>query len=199
MAKAACLVLLHPNQPLFAVCSRRGSTIDGFPGGKQDPGETLAQAAARETAEEIGVHVDASKLELLFADAIPGKKDFWVETFIAVSPTTELKQMEDDNGEVDQLDSVQQKQRVQAIQRRRVQRVARVVRVPAVGQALHDGHVPSENDFPRARVSRLLSHAGTFKPCPESLLQPREGLLHFGRWHGPKGKDNALKRSTIQR
>ena len=96
MAKAACLVLLHPNQPLFAVCSRRGSTIDGFPGGKQDPGEKIKKEKARENAEEIGVHVDASKLELLFADAIPGKKDFWVETFIAVSPTTELKQMEDD-------------------------------------------------------------------------------------------------------
>ena len=96
MAKAACLVLLHPNKPLFAVCSRRGSTVDGFPGGKQDPGETLAQAAVRETAEEIGVQVDVSKLELLYAAAIPGKKDFWVETFIAVSPTTELKQMEED-------------------------------------------------------------------------------------------------------
>lgn len=94
MARAACLVLLHPSKPLFAVCSRRNSDIDGFPGGKQDPGETMAQAAARETQEEIGVQVDVSKLELLFSAAIPGKKDFWVETFITVSPTEDLRQME---------------------------------------------------------------------------------------------------------
>jgi 8-oxo-dGTP pyrophosphatase MutT (NUDIX family) len=96
MARAACLVLLHPTQPLFAVCSRRSSNIDGLPGGKQDPGESMAEAAARETQEEVGVCVDDSTIQLLFADAIPGKKDFWVETFIAVSPTAELKQMEAD-------------------------------------------------------------------------------------------------------
>ena len=56
----------------------------------------MAQAAVRETAEEIGVRVNVSKLELLFADAIPGKKDFWVETFIAGSPTEDLRQMEPD-------------------------------------------------------------------------------------------------------
>ena len=96
MARAACLVLLHPSKPLFAVCSRRNSNIDGLPGGKQDPGETMAQTASRETAEEVGVCVDVSTMELLFADAIPGKKDFWVETFIAVSPMQDLAQMEED-------------------------------------------------------------------------------------------------------
>ena len=96
MARAACLVLLHPSKPLFAVCSRRNSDIDGLPGGKQDLGETMAQTASRETAEEVGVHVDVSKMELLFADAIPGKKEFWVETFVAVSPMQELAQMEED-------------------------------------------------------------------------------------------------------
>lgn len=94
MAKAACLLLLHPDGSSFAVCSRRNSTVYGLPGGKMDPGETMAQTAVRETAEEIGVLVDVSKIELLFADAIPGDKDFWVETFIAVSPTSELKEME---------------------------------------------------------------------------------------------------------
>lgn len=95
MAKAACLVLLHPTENLIAVASRRGSTVDGLPGGKMDPGETMAQTAVRETGEEVGVWVkDVDSLELLFADAIPGERDFWVESFVAVSHTAELKQME---------------------------------------------------------------------------------------------------------
>lgn len=94
MAKAACLVLLHPYEAKFAVCSRRDSDIYGLPGGKMDPGETMAETAVRETKEEVGVLADIAKAEQLFADAIPGEKDFWVETYIAVSPTTELVQME---------------------------------------------------------------------------------------------------------
>ena len=47
MAKAACLLLMHPTENLFAVCSRRNSTINCFPGGKMDLGESMAQTAAR--------------------------------------------------------------------------------------------------------------------------------------------------------
>ena len=94
MAKAACLLLIHPEGDKIAVCSRRNSDIYGLPGGKMDPGETMVQTAVRETHEEIGVLVDVSKLERLFADAIPGERDFWVESFIAVSPTEQLQQME---------------------------------------------------------------------------------------------------------
>lgn len=96
LAKAACLVLVHPTDNTIAVCSRRNSTVYGLPGGKMDPGETMAQTAARETGEEIGVWTDPARLESLFADAIPGDRDFWVETFVTVSPTDDIKQMEAD-------------------------------------------------------------------------------------------------------
>lgn len=96
MAKAACLVLVHPTDNTIAVCSRRSSTIYGLPGGKMDPGETMAETAARETGEEIGIWTEPLKLESLFADAIPGERDFWVETFVAVSPSTDIQQMESD-------------------------------------------------------------------------------------------------------
>ena len=96
MAKAACLLLLHPHDNRIAVCSRRNSDSYGLPGGKMDPGETMAQTAVRETHEEIGVLVDTANVERLFADAIPGDRDFWVESFIAVSPTDQLQQMESD-------------------------------------------------------------------------------------------------------
>jgi 8-oxo-dGTP diphosphatase len=42
-----------------------GSDAFYLPGGKPEPGETYAQAAARETAEEVGLVVDAADLTLL--------------------------------------------------------------------------------------------------------------------------------------
>ena len=97
MAKAACLVLIHPDDPrCIAVCSRRHSKAMGLPGGKMDPGETMLETSVRETAEEIGVHVDPATVMPLFRDVVPGERDFWVETFVAVSPTEQLQQMEKD-------------------------------------------------------------------------------------------------------
>lgn len=94
LAQAACLVLMHPTEPLICTTTRRNGTLLGLPGGKMDPGESMAQTAIRETAEEVGVSVDPTTMEPLFSAMIVGDKDFWVETFVATSPTAEIQQME---------------------------------------------------------------------------------------------------------
>ena len=55
----------------------------------------MAQTASRETQEEIGVRVDPECLQFLFADAIFGEKDYWVECFVTKSPSAALVQMEE--------------------------------------------------------------------------------------------------------
>ena len=42
-----------------------GSDAFYLPGGKPEPGETHAEAAAREVYEEVGIHVDPAGLQLL--------------------------------------------------------------------------------------------------------------------------------------
>ena len=44
---------------------KRGTGMFMHPGGKPEPGETAAQAGARELAEEVGILLDAEDLELM--------------------------------------------------------------------------------------------------------------------------------------
>lgn len=52
--KHVLVLLKHENKWLCTIHKRRGVEV---PGGKQEPGETLEQAAIREVFEETGVHV----------------------------------------------------------------------------------------------------------------------------------------------
>lgn len=52
---AACCLVLSEDGHVLAVSRKDDPTAFGLPGGKVDPGETAAQAAARELKEETGL------------------------------------------------------------------------------------------------------------------------------------------------
>lgn len=62
--RVAALALVRERRLLMVTA--RGRDVLYLPGGKIDPGETAADAAAREALEEVGVRVDASSLTPLF-------------------------------------------------------------------------------------------------------------------------------------
>lgn len=57
----AVAVIIHPETHALLICQRPHTTVLGgfweFPGGKRDPGESLADCARREVQEELGVIV----------------------------------------------------------------------------------------------------------------------------------------------
>lgn len=62
--KAACILIVSSDDRILAVSRRDDPTAFGMPGGKVDPGETSAQAAARELREETGL--EATDLKPVF-------------------------------------------------------------------------------------------------------------------------------------
>lgn len=68
-SKAGVLLLLYPrNGQLHLVLTRRTEQVEShqgqisLPGGRQEPGESLEQAALRETREELGIHLDSIRV-----------------------------------------------------------------------------------------------------------------------------------------
>jgi 8-oxo-dGTP pyrophosphatase MutT (NUDIX family) len=87
------LVLLYPlNGALTFVLTRRTETVAthkgqiSFPGGMQEPGETLEQNAVRETCEELNICMEEDILLGRLTDLYIPPSDFEVHPFVAYVP-----------------------------------------------------------------------------------------------------------------
>lgn len=89
LPEASCLVYARPDDTV-AVATRRNGEKIGLLGGKGDPGETPAQAAARESWEEAGVEVDVAELVEIYAGVCepekPGGQAYYCRTYLALAP-----------------------------------------------------------------------------------------------------------------
>ncbi|NLE98490.1 MAG: NUDIX domain-containing protein [Propionibacterium sp.] len=60
----AAVVLRRPDGDVLTV-RKRGTSRFMLPGGKPEPGESPAETAVREAAEEVGIALDLERMELL--------------------------------------------------------------------------------------------------------------------------------------
>ena len=58
-------VCLYDHDGRLLTVRKQGTTRFMHPGGKPEPGESAAQAGSRELAEEVGLNIAASELELM--------------------------------------------------------------------------------------------------------------------------------------
>lgn len=63
MVTSAGIAIIYQDKVLLAHPTGGGDNMWGIPKGKVEVGETLKQAASRETKEEIGVYINPDKLE----------------------------------------------------------------------------------------------------------------------------------------
>lgn len=72
-------VVLRSDDGAVLTVRKRGTARFMLPGGKPEPGETVAGAAVRECAEELGVRIDAARLRVLGRwTAAAANEDGWL-------------------------------------------------------------------------------------------------------------------------
>ncbi len=87
---AVLFLLYHQIDQLHFVLTRRTDTLDNhqgqisLPGGRQEPGETLAQTAIRETDEELGIDLKDSMMLGQLASLYIAPSDFEIHPFVAL-------------------------------------------------------------------------------------------------------------------
>ena len=101
LPKAACVFMLREDHVL-SVSRRNDAARWGIPGGKVDPGESVLQAALRETMEEVGYQLQAADLTTLFVGVCGGDKEgeqaYEVTTFLCKAPAPELTVLQPEQG-----------------------------------------------------------------------------------------------------
>lgn len=87
---AACVLIPTggTTEQILAISRRNDFTKWGIPGGKQEPGESNLECAAREIYEECRVWVDPTRLHPIYSGACYGKdgRNFWVTTYFDPDP-----------------------------------------------------------------------------------------------------------------
>lgn len=84
------LLLLYPRSGrLYFVLTRRTDTVENhqgqisLPGGRQEPGETVAETAIRETAEELGITISQDTLLGRLASLYIPPSDYEIHPYVA--------------------------------------------------------------------------------------------------------------------
>ncbi|MDY6054981.1 NUDIX domain-containing protein [Micrococcus sp.] len=85
-------VVLRDDAGRVLTVRKRGTERFMFPGGKPEPGESAAEAAVREAAEEVGAGLDVGALQLLgvFETAAANEPGYTVRATVFAHPPVEV-------------------------------------------------------------------------------------------------------------